>query len=345
MIGILLAGIFITKTTSSLTSGSGDAGIAQASLGRSAEAASIPSTGVMSASPETVFAYNEPGSEAGAGVRSARTESPQAGAAQAEDAQAGGAQADRARIENAPVENAQADGSQAEGTQAEGTQTGTQADEAQAGGAQAAGTQAAADQEEPAVREDGQPEAAAAANEAAPAMAGLESAAPKETALPEAASGVPAEETAAEETVKSPLDPSVDPPKDSSVLGEEKEYTLEELKDRLQTVEEQIAAQEEAADSNPASRYMAAEYAWNLWDGELNLIYSHIRSHMSEKEAEDLKREEVAWLKERDLAAEQAYVQNDTPPKQSIQYITISAQKTRERCYELLEQYEDVLER
>ena len=311
MIGILLAGIFITKTTSSLTSGSGDAGIAQASLGRSAEAASIPSTGVMSASPETAFAYNEPGSETGAGVRSARTE-------------------------NAPGERAQTDGSQAEGTRVEGTQ----ADEAQAGGAQAAGAQ-----EEPAVREDGQPEAAAAANEAAPAMAGLESAAPKETALPEAAAGAPAEETAAEETVKSPLDPSVDPPKASSVLGEEKEYTLEELKDRLQTVEEQIAAQEEAADSNPASRYMAAEYAWNLWDGELNLIYSHIRSHMSEEEAEDLKREEVAWLKERDLAAEQAYVQNDTPPKQSIQYITISAQKTRERCYELLEQYADVLER
>ena len=315
MIGILLAGIFITKTTSSLTSGSGDAGIAQASLGRSAEAASIPSTGVMSASPETAFAYNEPGSEAGAGVRSARTE-------------------------NAPVERAQTDGSQAEGTRAEGTQTETQVDEPQAAGAQAAGTQ-----EEPAVREDGQPEAAAAANEAAPTMAGLESAAPKETALPEAAAGAPAEETAAEETVKSPLDPSVDPPKASSVLGEEKEYTLEELKDRLQTVEEQIAAQEEAADSNPASRYMAAEYAWNLWDGELNLIYSHIRSHMSEEEAEDLKREEVAWLKERDLAAEQAYVQNDTPPKQSIQYITISAQKTRERCYELLEQYADVLER
>lgn len=321
MIGILLAGIFITKTTSSLTSGSGDAGIAQASLGRSAEAASIPSTGVMSASPETAFAYNEPGSEAGAGVRSARTE-------------------------NAPVERAQTDGSQAEGTRVEGTQAdepqaaGAGADEAQAGGAQAAGTQ-----EEPAVREDGQPAAAAAANEAAPAMAGLESAAPKETAFPEAAAGAPAEETAAEETVKSPLDPSVDPPKASSVLGEEKEYTLEELKDRLQTVEEQIAAQEEAADSNPASRYMAAEYAWNLWDGELNLIYSHIRSHMSEEEAEDLKREEVAWLKERDLAAEQAYVQNDTPPKQSIQYITISAQKTRERCYELLEQYADVLER
>ena len=321
MIGILLAGIFITKTTSSLTSGSGDAGIAQASLGRSAEAASIPSTGVMSASPETAFAYNEPGSEAGAGVRSARTE-------------------------NAPVERAQTDGSQAEGTRVEGTQAdepqaaGAGADEAQAGGAQAAGAQ-----EEPAVREDGQPEAAAAANEAAPAMAGLESAAPKETALPEAAAGAPAEETAAEETVKSPLDPSVDPPKASSVLGEDKEYTLEELKDRLQTVEEQIAAQEEAADSNPASRYMAAEYAWNLWDGELNLIYSHIRSHMSEEEAEDLKREEVAWLKERDLAAEQAYVQNDTPPKQSIQYITISAQKTRERCYELLEQYADVLER
>lgn len=321
MIGILLAGIFITKTTSSLTSGSGDAGIAQASLGRSAEAASIPSTGVMSASPETAFAYNEPGSETGAGVRSARTE-------------------------NAPVERAQTDGSQAEGTRVEGTQAdepqaaGAGADEAQAGGAQAAGTQ-----EEPAVREDGQPAAAAAANEAAPAMAGLESAAPKETALPEAAAGAPAEETAAEETVKSPLDPSVDPPKASSVLGEEKEYTLEELKDRLQTVEEQIAAQEEAVDSNPASRYMAAEYAWNLWDGELNLIYSHIRSHMSEEEAEDLKREEVAWLKERDLAAEQAYVQNDTPPKQSIQYITISAQKTRERCYELLEQYADVLER
>lgn len=147
------------------------------------------------------------------------------------------------------------------------------------------------------------------------------------------------------ETVKSPLETAAAKGETSPFGDEETSYTSEELYERLEAVKQQAAQYQAAADTGQTSLYMAAEYEWNLWDRELNLIYSCIQSHMSEAEAEELKKEEVEWLKERDLAAERAYVNNSSPPEQSAEYVRISAKKTKERCYELLEDYESVIDR
>lgn len=147
------------------------------------------------------------------------------------------------------------------------------------------------------------------------------------------------------ETVKSPLETAAAKGETSPFGDEETSYTSEELYERLEAVKQQAAQYQAAADTGQTSLYMAAEYEWNLWDRELNLIYSCIQSHMSEAEAEKLKKEEVEWLKERDLAAERAYVNNSSPPEQSAEYVRISAEKTKERCYELLEDYESVIDR
>ena len=146
-------------------------------------------------------------------------------------------------------------------------------------------------------------------------------------------------------SVKSPLETAAAQEEASPFGEEEASYTSEELYERLEAVKQQAAQYQAAADTGQTSLYMAAEYEWNLWDRELNLIYSCIQSHMSETESEKLKKEEVEWLKERDLAAERAYVNNSSPPEQSAEYVRISAEKTKERCYELLEDYESVIDR
>ena len=91
------------------------------------------------------------------------------------------------------------------------------------------------------------------------------------------------------------------------------------------------------------SRYAAAEYVRNLWDRELNLIYSSIHGEMDEAVAEALRREEIEWIKKRDLAADKASAKSTGTPAQSVEYVRTSASMTMNRCYELLENYGDYL--
>ena len=151
------------------------------------------------------------------------------------------------------------------------------------------------------------------------------------------------------ETVKSPLDPAVETEASALVIAESREepsYTLDELKERLSIAEEKAAESRNGAlDGGPGSVYAAAEQERVLWDRELNIIYTAIRGEMTPEEAEELKRSELEWLKERDLAAEKATVkggavQNQSPNPDSVRVL---AEKTRERCYELISDYEDLL--
>ena len=55
-------------------------------------------------------------------------------------------------------------------------------------------------------------------------------------------------------------------------------------------------------------------------------------------------REEVEWIRKRDLAADKASAKSNSTPSQSIEYVRTSASVTMDRCYELLENYGDYLE-
>ena len=146
------------------------------------------------------------------------------------------------------------------------------------------------------------------------------------------------------ETVKSPLE------SDSAAAGNAEEaklsieYTRADLEERLETARAEAEKyQDDQAMSQP-SRYAAAEYVRNLWDRELNLIYSSIHKEMDETAAEALRREEVEWIKKRDLAADKASTKSTGTPTQSIEYVRTSASVTMDRCYELLENYGDYLD-
>ena len=96
---------------------------------------------------------------------------------------------------------------------------------------------------------------------------------------------------------------------------------------------------------NAISAYAAAEQLWTLWDQELNLVYGSIRARMTEKEAETLRIAELEWMKERDQAAARAAEASPVPQNQTLESRRAMAEETRVRCYELMEEYEEILER
>lgn len=164
----------------------------------------------------------------------------------------------------------------------------------------------------------------------------------------EAGSQADAEADAAvEETVKSPLDPAA-PAEAVEASGQEAMeakavFTKDELDARLEKARElSWQYQGSVKEENAISAYAAAE---QLWDQELNLVYGSIRARMTEKEAEALRIAELEWMKERDQAAARAAEDSPVPQNQTLESRRAMAEETRVRCYELMEEYEEILER
>ena len=168
-----------------------------------------------------------------------------------------------------------------------------------------------------------------------------------ETAMAKRITAV-SETAAADHTaVKSPLDPVIET---MTELTEDEEIvpvlTVSDFFKRFETTENSsVKLWENVSAENAAAYHAAAEQERVLWDYELNLIYSEIRNRISDKEAEELKRMEIDWLKDRDLYAERAAAK--APVKiaqnQNPSYTRALTEKTKERCYWLASEYEDVL--
>lgn len=146
------------------------------------------------------------------------------------------------------------------------------------------------------------------------------------------------------ETVKSPLESDGAAAENAGEAKLTIEYTRADLEERLETARTEAEKYQDDQTMSQPSRYAAAEYVRNLWDRELNLIYSSIHKEMDENTAETLRREEVEWIKKRDLAADKASAKSTGTPAQSIEYVRTSASVTMDRCYELLENYGDYLD-
>lgn len=157
-------------------------------------------------------------------------------------------------------------------------------------------------------------------------------------------------DAAAEETVKSPLDPAA-PAEAVEASGQEAMeakavFTKDELDARLEKARElSWQYQGSVNEENAISAYAAAEQLWTLWDQELNLVYGSIRARMSGKEAEALRIAELEWMKERDQTAARAAEDSPVPQNQTLESRKAMAEETRVRCYELMEEYEEILER
>lgn len=154
-------------------------------------------------------------------------------------------------------------------------------------------------------------------------------------------------EESVRETVKSPLDPNVESGDTTEVEIYEEANRAEYFIERFETVKtnsEKLWSN--LTSDNAVAYYAAAEQERVLWDYELNLVYGAIRGKLSEDEAEELKHLELEWMKERDQYAEKMALKSPVmnAQNQNPVYTRALAEKTKERCYWLVEEYGDVLD-
>lgn len=76
-----------------------------------------------------------------------------------------------------------------------------------------------------------------------------------------------------------------------------------------------------------------------LWDDKLNEIYSCLRTYMPNSEFNKLKQEQINWIKYRDKTAEVALEKYEGGSMGRIDSIGSLVNTTRERCYELVNNY------
>ncbi|REB08546.1 DUF1311 domain-containing protein [Sporosarcina sp. BI001-red] len=83
----------------------------------------------------------------------------------------------------------------------------------------------------------------------------------------------------------------------------------------------------------------ATDETYTRWDNALNEIYSVLKKQLSDSEMESLRVKQRSWMKERDQEAEEAAAEFGEGTAGPLTYMSVMAQKTEERCYELVEQY------
>ncbi len=163
------------------------------------------------------------------------------------------------------------------------------------------------------------------------------------SAFAESAEGAPAE-AALEEKSRS----SVTSGPGSMAEAAEELRTTAYFIERFQEAEAKERKFWENVDSsNLGARNTAAEQSRAIWDNERTLILEEICSLMPEGKAEAILSQELEWNRERDRYAEKASAKSGktVEQKQNPDYTGAQADKTKERCYWLVAEYENLLNR
>ena len=153
--------------------------------------------------------------------------------------------------------------------------------------------------------------------------------------------------SAYKETVKSPLEPDPGVEGKQAMFSdnstESQLYGFEELENGLSEAEKQAdQGKNKESETNPGLLYAMSERERLIWDRELSKIAGSITGRMTPEEADDFQYQELEWLKERERAGAQAAEERKASGHSQGVSGTI-ARMTRERCYYLLEEYEELL--
>lgn len=83
----------------------------------------------------------------------------------------------------------------------------------------------------------------------------------------------------------------------------------------------------------------AANSEYKLWDDMLNEIYSVLKEQLSKEQMENLKEEQLKWLKIRDEKSVAAEKENEGGTMATLNKFTSLIETTRDRSFELVNQY------
>lgn len=99
----------------------------------------------------------------------------------------------------------------------------------------------------------------------------------------------------------------------------------------------------ESSDSTTISMKTLAEKELLLWKSEMNTLYSKIMEALDDEAQKNLEEAQQAWQKLRDTKAEEAARKYSGGSLEGVEYTASQAESTRQRAYDLVDQYLDVL--
>lgn len=91
-----------------------------------------------------------------------------------------------------------------------------------------------------------------------------------------------------------------------------------------------------------SSTYALKDVAHNQyeeWDDLLNEIYGVLEDQLSAEEMSKLREEQRDWIAHRDETAKEASLKYEGGTMEQLEYVTVLANVTKDRCYEFVEAY------
>lgn len=92
-------------------------------------------------------------------------------------------------------------------------------------------------------------------------------------------------------------------------------------------------------DSSTYALKAVAGQRWETWDDLLNEIYGGLKEQLPPEEMDQLREEQRKWLTYRDESALEASLKYKGGTMENLEYVSVLANLTEERCYELVEKY------
>ncbi|UOQ49774.1 DUF1311 domain-containing protein [Gracilibacillus caseinilyticus] len=137
--------------------------------------------------------------------------------------------------------------------------------------------------------------------------------------------------------------------KTSDQLSEEEEEeqtpaadTTSDLKEtylnRLNETNEKTESME-AEDSSTYALKDVAHKQYKAWDDLLNEIYGVLEEQLAAEEMTQLREAQRDWITYRDETAKEASLKYEGGTMEQLEYVTVLADVTKDRCYELVEGY------
>ncbi|WP_186580236.1 lysozyme inhibitor LprI family protein [Aquibacillus kalidii] len=94
-----------------------------------------------------------------------------------------------------------------------------------------------------------------------------------------------------------------------------------------------------ATDPSTYAEKKVANDRLEIWDGLLNEIYGVLEEQLPPEEMEQLREEQRNWIDYRDNSALEASLEYKGGTQEHLEYVIVLANLTKERCYELVEEY------
>ncbi|MBS4218356.1 DUF1311 domain-containing protein [Bacillus sp. FJAT-49711] len=123
---------------------------------------------------------------------------------------------------------------------------------------------------------------------------------------------------------------------DSDMTENQKEEYLKKFNDTKKEMDE---LQRNSKDTATYAMKKVEDDRYDVWDEWLNEVYGVLKAQISTEEMDELRKEQRDWIKHRDDTALEASFKYKGGTAEHLEYVTVQANLTEERCYELVENY------